>query len=91
MAGEARRLRPSGLSWREVEGRVAVLDLQTSSFFELNGPGTRLWKRLAEGPATAEELVTLLLSQYDIGENQAAGDVLAFLTSLETADLLDRP
>ena len=90
MAGDEKHaLRGSDMSWREVEGVVAVLDLRSSNFFELNRQGSLLWRALAEGQQTADDLAEELVACYDVEHAQALEDVGAFLRSLRQAGLLD--
>lgn len=86
---EKHALRGSGMSWREVEGVVAVLDLRTSNFFELNRQGSLLWCALADGPQTVDDLAGELVARYDVDNAQALDDVGVFLTSMRAAGLLD--
>ncbi|MBQ7335210.1 MAG: PqqD family protein [Clostridia bacterium] len=58
---------------------VAVPVGETSRQFlgmvRLNETGAFLWKRMAEGECTEEDLVNALLSEYDVTREVAARDV----------------
>ena len=56
------RLRPEALQWREIEGEVVAVDLETSSYLGANEAGAVLWRALAAG-ATKEELAALLVAR----------------------------
>jgi hypothetical protein len=81
------RLRPEALQWREIEGEVVAVDLETSSYLGANAAGAVLWRSLAVG-ATKEELVALLVAEFGIDAAQAATDTDAFLAQLRESGLL---
>jgi hypothetical protein len=80
-------IRTEGLTWREVDEEVVILDMQASKYFSLNGTGALLWKALAEG-AEHRRLVTLLADRFDIDEAIAARDVDAFLERCIDLDIV---
>jgi hypothetical protein len=86
---ETVRLRADRVTWREVEGEVVALDLQASTYFSANASGSVLWPLLLEG-ATRTELTDALVKSFDVGPEQAAVDVDAYLASLDELGLLDR-
>jgi hypothetical protein len=72
------RLRDKDLAWRALENEVVVLDLRTSMYLSVNQTGALLWTRLVNG-ATEEELVSVLLDAFDVGQERAHADVAGFL------------
>lgn len=83
---EVLRLR-EGLPWREVEGSVVVLDLESSSYFAVNRTGTRLWPHLQDG-ATVDELSEVLAAAEELDAGRARADVEAFVADLRQQELL---
>jgi Coenzyme PQQ synthesis protein D (PqqD) len=84
-------LRNADLEWREVEGELVALDLRDSRYLAVNASGQILWGALAEGEgATRDELIEKLVEAFGIERAQAAGDVDAFTSELESRDLLMR-
>ncbi len=81
------RLRPEALQWREIEGEVVAVDLETSSYLGANEAGAVLWRALATG-ATREDLAALLVAEFQIDAEQAARDTDAFVGQLRENDLL---
>lgn len=80
-------LRQEGLSWREIDGEVVVLDTDRSHYLNLNPTGCVLWLRLADG-ATEPQLVEKLMEEFDVDEPTARSDVAAFIASCRENDLL---
>lgn len=81
------KIREEGLSWQELDGEVVVLDLTGSIYLRINGSGTILWRRLAEG-ADRDALVASLTDAFEVDETQAGSDVDAFVADLRAKGLL---
>ncbi|MFN6118344.1 MAG: PqqD family protein [Actinomycetes bacterium] len=82
------RIRSSGVTWREVDGEIVALNLESSSYFATNATGARLWAPLVAGCERAA-LIDLLVATYGIATSTAASDVDRFLGSLRSNGLLD--
>lgn len=82
-----------GFLLRQVANNYVVVPVgaRTVDFrciLSLNETGAFLWERLSSG-STADQLTAALLTEYDVAETVAAGDVDAFLTTLREKGLLD--
>jgi PqqD family protein of HPr-rel-A system len=69
-------------AWSESGEGLVVLDLRDSNYLSLNGTAAALWRRLADGPASATELESVLLADYDVQADRARDDVANFLGHL---------
>lgn len=85
---EQLRLRADGIAWRDVDGDVIALGLDSSTYFGTNASGSVLWKRLAEG-ATRSELVSDLMEAFNLEHDRAQADVDAFVDDLRSRGLLE--
>ena len=81
------KLRKNGVSWRELDDQIVVLDLESSKYVTVNGAGAIIWPRLVSG-ASVDELVSELLSVFDIDETTARADTESFLDDLRRRNLL---
>jgi hypothetical protein len=81
------RLREDAIEWREVEGEIVALDLESSEYIAVNRTGAAIWPLLAEG-ARRDALAARLVVEYGIDEDSAARDVDAFVKTLSERDLL---
>ena len=82
-----------GYMLREVAGCSVVVSIgaDTMDFggmINLNESGTFLWKLLENG-ATEEELLSALLSEYDVDSDTAKSDISSFINKMREAELLD--
>ena len=78
---------------REIAGTylvVAVGDAvkNFNAVINLNETGALLWKALEKG-AEEEQLVELIVKEYEVEGETAREDVLAFIQRLKEANLLD--
>ena len=76
----------------QVAGRVidgeAVLVLADSGQVEiLNEVGARVWE-LADGSRSLAQIVIAVTEEFDVGAEEAAADVLAFLDRLVAEDII---
>jgi hypothetical protein len=83
------RIRESDLEWREVDGRVLVLDLRTARYLAISPTGRKLWDALVEG-ATHSELVERLMSAHGLERARAEADVDSFVRQLDERGLIAR-
>ncbi|WP_154795465.1 PqqD family protein [Occultella kanbiaonis] len=81
------KLRRDGVTWREIDGEMVILDLKTSKYLTTNRAGTTLVRLLAEDRSTGD-LTDALVTEFGISTDQAAGDVATFVDSLEQRGLL---
>ncbi len=77
---------------REIAGSwiivpVAEMVVEFNGLMNLNESGAFLWKKLAEG-AEMDELLSGLLSEYDIDEETAKADIQEFVGQLMEKGLL---
>ena len=80
------RPNPEVLAKRLDESTVLV-DIGTNRIFELNESGTRVWELLDQGLNT-DRIVQRLIDEFDVEDEQAAGDVKKLLSQLEAEGLL---
>ncbi len=81
-----------GYMLRKVAGNSIVVAvgkaaLDFNGLITLNSTGVFLWKMLVQG-AAEEELLTAILSEYEINEATAKTDIAEFIEKLKGADLL---
>lgn len=69
---------PFGAMTKEVKGMISLTE-----------SGYTLWQAIENGCDTEEGLVALLLEQYDVDQDEAAGDVREFLGFLREAGVLE--
>lgn len=71
----------------EVEGEMVLLNLQSGTYFGLNGVGTEIWNQLAQ-QKTFDEIQQHLLARYRVAPERCEAEVLALLTKLTERGLV---
>jgi hypothetical protein len=63
----------------EVGKSLIILNTASLKYFEASGAGTRIWGILQNKPATTDEIVDVLLSEFEVEESHCRSAVNAFL------------
>ncbi len=79
--------RSESVIWRRVGDETVLLDTQTHRFANLNVTGTRLWESL-DSPSSTEALAALLSREWELAQESAHSDVMAFCESLADRGLI---
>jgi len=64
-----------------VDDEMVLLDMESENYFGLDEVGTSIWNAMQENE-TLEEVFSVLLEQYDVGEEMLKNDLLNFVTKL---------
>jgi hypothetical protein len=83
------KLREGAAAWREVDGEIVLLGLETSMYLGVNGAGSKLWPMIVEG-TTSAAMADRLVQEYGIDRSRADADVAAFIEACRTRSLLER-
>ena len=70
---------------------VAVGDMadKFSGYIKLNSTGAFIWKLIEKKDLSVDELAAAMVAEYDISEEIAKRDILAFEKTLGTAGILE--
>lgn len=71
----------------ELGGEVVILGLRDSVYYGLTDVGARIWA-LLQTPRTLADLVQVIVREYDVSAEQAAGDLDRLLTDLHARGLV---
>lgn len=67
---------------------MVLLQLETGYYYGLDEIGARTWTLLVTEGLTIADAAAKITAEYDAGLAQAQGDLLALVTSLESAKLI---
>lgn len=71
----------------ELDDGAVLLNLETESYFSLNGVGTDMWHQLTT-QATVQAAFEALLAQYEVDPTRLESDLHAFINDLKAAELV---
>ena len=66
---------------------VVILGLRDTVYYGLSGAGTRIWQ-LLQARRSVGHIVTSIVAEYDVTQEQAAADLQALLSELEARGLV---
>ncbi len=82
------KLRTTDITWREIDGDLVILDLNSSTYLTANASGAILMKELTE-ERSSQELAQALVDAFGIDHDQAESDVRNFVQALNDSGLLE--
>jgi len=68
-------------AWRLIEGEAVILSLETKVLRGLNPVGSRIWE-LIDGRRSVEEIIGVIVEEFDVTPEAAARDVRDFVEEL---------
>lgn len=72
---------------RVVDGEVLLIDLRSGDYFSLNATGATVWQHI-DGTKTIDDLVKIVLAEYDTDPDQVVADVLRLVNDLANEGLV---
>lgn len=86
-AGTRLAASPRQISTR-LEGEAVILDTTDGVYYGLDRVGARVWELLQEA-TTPAEISAVLIEEYEVEPERLERDVLALVTDLEAAGLVE--
>lgn len=72
----------------DLQGEVAVLNLRNGVYYGLDPVGARVWS-LVQKPTKVQDLLSVMLDEYDVDAPRCEKDLVALLTDLAEQGLID--
>ena len=72
----------------DLNGEAAILHLDQSVYFGLQGVGARIWMAL-EKPQSFATLTAMVCNEFDIDAARSEADLMKFLSELQAAGLVE--
>ena len=79
---------PENVVARDIAGESMLLDLDTGSYFGLDAVGSRIW-HLLEEMENSEEVVQVLLKEYEVEAVRLRQDLTELLKELQCRSLVE--
>lgn len=71
----------------DMDGEKVMLNVENGKYFNLGEVGGVIWDRIKE-PIVINELITYLISEYEVDQAQCEEQVLTFLEGLQNQGLI---
>ena len=73
----------------ELQGELTILDPVGSRYYGLEEVGALVWEALRQ-PRTLDELLAVVMAEYEVDEATLRADLTGFLAELEDRSLVER-
>ena len=87
MSLETKMVIPAQVMSRQVGDETVILDLDSGTYFGLDPVGARIWQLLNDGQSV-DGVVSTLLGEYDVTEDQLRQDVNSLVSELVSRGLV---
>lgn len=71
----------------DLEGEKVMMNLELGKYFALNPVASRIWD-IINKKITINDIVAILLNEYNVDKKQCEDSVISFLEKLEEYDLI---
>lgn len=72
---------------RHIDGEAVLLDPATGKYFGLNPVGYNVWQKI-DGNISLQQIVDLMLTEYNVEREILTADVLELIAALEKNSLV---
>ena len=86
---ETRIIANPGVASSPLGDKMALLDLETSTYFSINQVGALIWERL-KTPQTQSSLVAVVRDEFEVGDADVSADIAMLLSDLLKLKLIHR-
>ncbi|HEF7294283.1 TPA: lasso peptide biosynthesis PqqD family chaperone [Bacillus cereus] len=71
----------------DMDGEKVMMSVRNGKYYNLGRMGGEIWE-LMKSPVEVERVVSVLMSQYDVAQNDCENQVLSFLEGLYKDELI---
>ena len=72
----------------KIDEEVILMSIEADSYFGLDPVGSRIWEIISKQPASINELVTIMMEEYEVDEATCLHDVQAFVDDMSGRKLI---
>ena len=72
----------------KIDEEVILMSFEADSYFGIDPVGSRIWELLSEKPASINELVVILVDEYEVDEETCSKQVQIFIDEMYTKKLI---
>lgn len=72
----------------DMNGETVMMSMSNAMYYNIGEIGGRIWA-LLETPKSLDELVVLLMKEYDVDQERCKRDVMPFLEALKSKNLIE--
>ena len=74
----------------KIDEEVILMSFEADSYFGIDPVGSHIWELLSIKPATINELVQILVEEYEVDEETCRKDVRTFIDDMCARKLIEK-
>lgn len=74
--------------WRNLDGEAVLLNPHNGKYFGMNAVGCSFWEKI-DGERTIDEVIDMLLEEYNVDRATLASDINELARSLEKFNIIN--
>ncbi|TQI71968.1 coenzyme PQQ synthesis protein D (PqqD) [Gramella sp. Hel_I_59] len=72
----------------KIGNEAVLMCMEAESYYGLDPIGSRIWQLLIESPKTIQEVIDVLLQEYDVDQETCSRDVHSFIDEMISRKLI---
>ena len=72
----------------KIGNEAVLMCMEAESYYGLDPIGSRIWELLTESPKTVEEIIDVLLQEYEVDQETCSRDVHSFIDEMISRKLI---
>lgn len=73
--------------WTELDGQLMLMDIESGSYYQIEGIGGAIWQML-ETPRSEAEIVEAIMADYRVDKEECVNDIRIFLAKLVESNVV---
>ncbi len=74
----------------KIDEEAILMSIEAESYFGLDPVGSRIWELLSNQPATTNDLVEILMKEYDVDKATCSTQVQQFIDEMISKNLIQK-
>jgi hypothetical protein len=70
------------------DDEVIIMETEKGLYYQLNEVGAVIWRTIQRTPSRLPELVSAVMSEFEVSEEQCRGDIVKLIEDLHAAGLV---
>jgi len=72
----------------KIGNEAVLMCMEAEYYYGLDPIGSRIWELLTESPKTIEEIIDVLLQEYEVDQETCSKDVYSFIDEMTSRKLI---
>ena len=74
----------------KIDEEIILMSIKADSYFGIDPVGSQVWEILSKQPLTTNEIVQLMMEDYEVDEETCRVDVQAFIDDMYARKLIEK-